>query len=125
MTSVHGGPGDLLDKPEDYLQRAPIIEPVFVKESGFLSATACRDIGLVVVELGGGRRKSADQVNHSVGLTQIAPIGTQLDNQTPMCLVHAASKDDFEQAKSQLLKAVTVANQSVKTNESVITEIIG
>jgi thymidine phosphorylase (EC 2.4.2.4) len=23
MTSVHGGPGDLLDKPEDYLQRAP------------------------------------------------------------------------------------------------------
>ncbi len=124
MTSVHGGPADLIDKPEDYLKRAPIIEPVFVPEAGTLTATACRDIGLIVVELGGGRRKSADQINHSVGLTQLAPIGTYLDNQTPLCLVHAKSKEDFERAKAQLLKAVTVSDKTVETEQSIINEVI-
>jgi thymidine phosphorylase len=124
MTSVHGGPADLLDKPEDYLERANIIEPVFVPEAGTLTATACRDIGLVVVELGGGRRKSSDQINHSVGLTQIAPIGTQLDKQTPLCMVHAENREDFERAKAQLLRAITIGNEAVETKQPVIIEVV-
>lgn len=124
MTSVHGGPADLLDKPEDYLERAPIIEPVFVPEAGTLTATACREIGLVVVELGGGRRKSADQVNHSVGLTQLASLGTKLDKQTPLCFIHADNKEGFEQAKAQLLKAITVGDENIEIGQSIISEVV-
>jgi len=124
MTSVHGGPADLIDRPEDYLQRAPIIEPVFAEHSGYLSATGCRDIGLVVVELGGGRKNSADQINHAVGLTQIAPLGEKLDTQTPLCFVHAASKEDFEHAKAQLLNSITVSDEKIEKEQSIITEVI-
>lgn len=124
MTSVHGGPADLLDKPEDHLERAPIIEPVFVPEAGTLTATGCRDIGLVVVELGGGRKKSADQINHAVGLTQLAPLGTKLDEQTPLCLIHAETQTDFEQAKAQLLKAITVGDEKIETGQSIISEVV-
>lgn len=124
MTSVHGGPADLLDKPDSYLKTANIIEPVFALQDGYLTSTQCREIGLTVVELGGGRKRSADPINHSVGLTQLAPLGTKLDEQTPLCLVHAKNKEDFEQAKAQLLKAVTLSDEKVETGQSIITEVI-
>lgn len=124
MTSVHGGPADLIDKPDSYLKPANIIEPLFAPNPGYLTASNCRDIGLIVVELGGGRRKSTDQIDHSVGLTQLAPLGTHLDSQTPLCLVHAKNKEDFEQAKAQLLKAVTVGDGKVDKGQSIITEVI-
>ncbi len=124
MTSVHGGPADLLDKPDSYLKSANIIEPLFAPNPGYLTASNCRDIGLTVVELGGGRRRSTDPINYTVGLTQLAPIGTYLDNQTPLCLVHAKTKEDFERAKAQLLKSITVSDETVKTGQSIITEVI-
>jgi len=124
MTSVHGGPADLIDKPDNYLKRANIIEPVFALQDGYLTSTQCRDIGLTVVELGGGRRRSTDPINYTVGLTQLAPIGIKLDDQTPLCLIHASNKADFEQAKTQLLKAITVSDEAVETGHSVITEVI-
>lgn len=124
MTSVHGGPADLIDKPDSYLKSANIIEPLFAPNPGYLTASNCRDIGLTVVELGGGRRRSTDPINYSVGLTQLAPLGTKLDSQTPLCHIHAETQADFEQAKAQLLKAVMVGDEKVDTGQSIITEVV-
>lgn len=124
MTSVHGGPADLMDKPDSYLKPANIIEPIFAPKPGYLTASNCRDIGLTVVELGGGRRRSTDPINYTVGLTQLAPLGTKLDSQTPLCHIHAETQADFEQAKAQLLKAVTVRDEKVDTGQSIITEVV-
>ena len=124
MTSVHGGPADLMDNPDSYLKPANIIEPIFAPKPGYLTASNCRDIGLTVVELGGGRRRSTDPINYSVGLTQLAPLGTKLDNQTPLCHIHAETQTDFEQAKAQLLKAITIGDEKVETGQSVITEVV-
>lgn len=124
MTSVHGGPADLMDKPDSYLKAANIIEPLFAPKPGYLTASNCRDIGLTVVELGGGRRRSTDPINYSVGLTQLAALGTKLDKQTPLCHIHAETQSDLEQAKAQLLKAITVGDEEVETGQSIITEVI-
>ncbi|MCX7544155.1 thymidine phosphorylase [Marinicella gelatinilytica] len=124
MTSVHGGPADLIDKPNSYLKPANIIEPLFAPNPGYLTASNCRDIGLTVVELGGGRRRSTDPINYSVGLTQIAPLGTKLDKQTPLCLIHAENKAGFEQAKTQLLKAITVSDENIEIGQSIISDVV-
>ena len=49
-----------------HLDKAAIIRPVYLEESGFISAMNTRDVGLSVVQLGGGRKMAADSIDYSV-----------------------------------------------------------
>ncbi|HEX2146668.1 MAG TPA: thymidine phosphorylase, partial [Pseudorhizobium sp.] len=61
MVARLGGPSDLVEKPDLYLRRADIVVPVPAPADGWLTACATRDLGLAVVELGGGRKRAQDE----------------------------------------------------------------
>ncbi len=104
MVSALGGPADLLETPGKYLARAPVIRPFSAAQSGHVASYATRDIGLAVVELGGGRRKAEDAVDPAVGLTGLLPLGARVSKGDPLCLIHAQSEDAASRA-AQLLEA--------------------
>src|SRR6185436_210937 len=56
MVAALGGPADLLEKPEAHLASAPVVRPIPAPRAGRLVGMNTRDLGLVIVELGGGRR---------------------------------------------------------------------
>jgi thymidine phosphorylase len=108
MVTALGGPADLLEKPENHLVPAPIMVPVPALQAGTLTATQTRDIGVAVVELGGGRRKAGDPIDFRVGLSQFAALGTTLSVGEPLAFVHAATPAEAERAVAQIQKACTV-----------------
>jgi thymidine phosphorylase len=108
MVRVLGGPGDLLDQPGKHLRRAEIIKPCPALRSGHVTAMNARDIGLVVVELGGGRRRADDKLDHSVGLTQCVGLGRKLTAGEPLALVHAASEVAADAAIARLQQVIEV-----------------
>ena len=108
MVAALGGPADFLDKSDDYLQRAPVTRAVHVQ--GFLGGVDTRAVGNAIIELGGGRRQVGEALDLSVGFSDIAPVGTLLDADTPLAIVHAASSADAEKAEENLLAAVTVTD---------------
>ena len=67
------------------------------------------NLGNAIIELGGGRRKVGEKLDLSVGFSDIAAIGTELDANTPLAVVHAASEDDADAAEANLLAAITLA----------------
>ncbi|HEY1090468.1 MAG TPA: thymidine phosphorylase, partial [Burkholderiaceae bacterium] len=89
MVAALGGPADLLDKPDNYLASAPVVRPVPALRAGWLSAMNTREIGLAVVELGGGRRKADDVIDMRVGFSQFAQLGARLEAGDPIAMVHA------------------------------------
>jgi thymidine phosphorylase len=93
MVAALGGPADLLERADRYLPGAPVTMPVFPDSEGYLSAVDVRAVGNAIIVLGGGRRKADDRLDLSVGFTGVVPIGTRLDRQTPLCMVHAASRE--------------------------------
>lgn len=107
---VHGlgGPANILEKPELYLPHANIIRPVFATESGFIQQMDTRTIGMTVVGLGGGRRHPQDQLDYSVGLSQVASIGQRIDSEQPLAFIHAQSEDAWQQAAVQLQQCFTL-----------------
>lgn len=111
MVYALGGASDLLDKPDNYLASAPIIKPIFAPKQGYLTAMDTRAFGMAVVSLGGGRTNASDKLNYSVGLNQIAHLGAPLDNQTPLCFVHAQNEDLFNNVAIQLKKAVIISDE--------------
>jgi len=82
-----------------------------------------RGVGNAIIELGGGRHRVGEALDLSVGFSDFASVGTLLDGETPLAVVHAASEDDAAQAEELLLAAcTTVADEPAKA--PVISEIL-
>jgi thymidine phosphorylase len=110
MVEALGGPADFLDRNGKYLPEAPVTLAVHAK--GYLTRIDTRAVGNAIIELGGGRRAVGQALDLSVGLSDVAAIGTRLDSQTPLAIVHAASKDDAVHAKRLLLDACEVGEEA-------------
>lgn len=111
MVNALGGPTDFMEKPDQHLPTAPVQQPVYADQGGFISQVASRDVGLAVVSLGGGRTDPAASVDHAVGLTNLQPIGAAVDDQTPLAMVHAQTEDQARAAAATLKKAITVSDK--------------
>ncbi len=110
MVSVLGGPADFADRPAHYLPSAPVQVTVAAPRRGWVTGMATRDIGLAVVELGGGRRKASDSIDPSVGFTQFAQIGQAVQTGEPLCVVHAADDASAERARQALLALIHIGD---------------
>lgn len=108
MVTALGGPVDFVQRPAHYLPAAPVVVPVPAGQSGWLTSCGTRDVGMIVVELGGGRRKPSDTVDLSVGLSGILPLGTKVEKGEPIAFVHAASQDAAARAVDKVLESYTV-----------------
>ena len=102
MVHALGGPADIVERSAVYLAPAPVIRPVLADEAGYLAACDTRGIGLAVIELGGGRSRPDDAVDHRVGFDRLLPLGTKVEKGMEIGRVHAASTDAAERAAMRL-----------------------
>ena len=124
MVRALGGPGDLLDKPERHLPRAPVVRRV--EAEGTVLAVDARAVGLVVVELGGGRTRAQDPVDPAVGLNELAPIGQPLDgNGAPLAVIHARSEDAADRAEAALRAAYSLGDAREVEDRPTVIERVG
>lgn len=92
MITAQGGPGDFIDRWPDRLPAAPVQRPVFSTAKGFVTAINAEGLGRAVVRLGGGRLRDGDRINPSVGLSDLAGIGEELEPGEPLAIIHAATE---------------------------------
>ena len=90
---------------------APIIREVPALSSGHVSSMNARDIGIAVVELGGGRKLPGAAINHRVGVSEPVQVSQAVTTGDPLCLVHAETEDDFQTAKALIQKAIKIGEQ--------------
>ena len=121
MITALGGPADFNEKFESYLAEAPVKRRVHA--SGFVTQVDARAVGNAIIELGGGRRKVGESLDLAVGFSDIAPIGRELDDGTPLAVVHAASERDADKAEQNLLAACELSDSAPK-DRPVIYEIL-
>ncbi|MGB0505741.1 MAG: thymidine phosphorylase [Pikeienuella sp.] len=115
MTAALGGPRDIVEKRSAYLEPAPIVRDVFVPEGGVVSDWATREVGLAVIDLGGGRRLTSDTIDHRVGFDRLAAVGEAVGPSDPIGRVHAATESAADEAALALSKAVTVGAVATET----------
>ena len=111
MVSALGGPADFCDRPARYLAAAPAQCVVKAPADGWVTGMATREIGLQVVQLGGGRRMASDTVDARVGMTGFAQIGQRVQAGDPLANVHAASIEAARACADALQTLVHIGNQ--------------
>ena len=123
MISLMGGPINFGQDFNRYLPEATAVIEVFAPEAGYLAQWDGRSLGNIVVKLGGGRLVETDQVDHAVGFSEIASIGTKLCKGSPILKIHAARIDHAEEAKRQVLAAFKLSDSAPKETELVLKRI--
>jgi thymidine phosphorylase len=112
MVKALGGPGDLLERADAYLPAATWMVPVYAPDQGFVSTIDTRALGLAVVALGGGRTRPDQRIDHRVGLSAVAELGSAIDSGTPLAIVHASDEASLAQALLAVRAAFTVTATS-------------
>ena len=67
-------------------------------------------IGQAVIELGGGRRKLSDRIDHQVGLEMLARLGDTVSAGQPLIRIFARTNATRAVAEQLLLSAVSIAH---------------
>jgi thymidine phosphorylase len=109
MVAALGGPTGFLEDFERHLRAAPHRGEVAAGRAGFVAAIDTRALGLAVVELGGGRRRASDPIDHSVGLEALVGLGAAVEPDTPLAIVHAGDEAAFAAAEARLRAAYVIA----------------
>ena len=110
MVHVLGGPIDFCERSVHYLAVAPVQLAALAPRSGWITAMATRDIGLQLIELGGGRRVASDAVDTRVGFSDFAQVGQFVEAGDPLAVVHAASPQAAERCTQALQTLLVIGD---------------
>ncbi|MDC9593052.1 thymidine phosphorylase [Xenorhabdus sp. IM139775] len=118
MVAAQGGPTDFVENYVRYLPTAEFSKPVLAgqlaEKTGIVAGMDTRALGMSVVALGGGRRKATDTINYSVGLSEIVALGTKVNADTPLAMIHARNEHDWHEAAEAVRRAFVFEETAFK-----------
>jgi len=123
MVRELGGPADIVDNYQKLLPSAPVTHAVHATEPGYVMAVDAFAVGNSIIELGGGRRTMGDELDLSVGLTEVAPIGTYVDGERPLAIIHASS-DDTARIAADMIRGACEIGESAPSERPVVRKIL-
>ncbi len=122
VAALGGPPTDFVENFAGYLAKPPqLTRAVAAPTSGHVSRIATREIGLAVVELGGGRRRADDVVNPAVGgLTELVDLGVKVEAGDPLAVIHADDAAQADAAEAQVLAAYEIGGEAPEVSAPVM-----
>ncbi len=113
LVQAQGGDVSYVDDPTKF-PRAKYIQTVNADRRGYLSQVHARLIGEASVDLGAGRARKSDPVDHAVGLIIHHKVGDKIEAGQPLFTVHANAPDKMEAAKAAVGQAFQWSDSPVQ-----------
>jgi pyrimidine-nucleoside phosphorylase len=92
------------------LPRANIVEEIVAPRNGFIAQINAEEVGLTVLDLGGGREKKGDAIDHAVGVVLKHKVGARVARGEPLLTLHANDRARFDAAQARLLAAYSFSD---------------
>ena len=113
MVERQGGDVSYIDNPEKF-EKAPIITPVISDQAGYVETLNAYEIGRASVNLGAGRIKKENTIDHRVGITFEKKIGDKVEVGDILAYVHASSPEKSLECVEQVKNAYTFGPNKVE-----------
>lgn len=112
FVGAQGGEVATVDDPAR-LAQAAIVAPCVAPTAGYVTAINTEEVGLTVVDLGGGRAKKGDPIDPAVGLIFQARLGDWVAAGQPLAMVHAQTKAALALAQARLAGAIHLQAEAI------------
>jgi len=113
LVIAQGGDVSYVDDPEKF-PKAQWIEDVPSPRSGYLKWIDAKEIGEASVDLGAGRIKKGDDIDHAVGIVVHHKVGDKIQKGQPLFTLHANDKAKLDPARKRILSAHKWSPKKVK-----------
>ena len=116
--------GDIsyIENPEKF-EKAKYVIPVYAEKSGYVEKLDARKIGVTSVDLGAGRVKKEDGIDHSVGIWLEKKIGDKVEKGETLAYIHANDEEKGKVAVEDVKEAYRIVEHEVG-KEKYILDII-
>ena len=103
------GDPSVCDDPEKLLDGGIQRFDVLPESDGFVTAIDTLAIGNAMCELGGGRTKAEDSIDHAVGFASDVKIGAEIKSGDPIGTVYCRNNEQFASLETKLRSAYAIA----------------
>jgi pyrimidine-nucleoside phosphorylase len=117
MLAAQGG------RLEEGLPVAPVQLAVPSMGDGYVESIDALEVGLAGVELGVGRARKEDKVDHAAGIVIRAPVGARVRAGEPLAIVHGRSEDLVQKVMRRLQNAWRLSAHEVKRPPHVLARV--
>jgi pyrimidine-nucleoside phosphorylase len=117
MLAAQGG------RLEEGLPVAPVQVPTTAPAAGYVESIDALAVGLSALELGAGRSRKEDKVDHAAGLVIHAPVGAYVRAGEPLVTVHARSRELVDRVVPRLEKAWRLIATEVRRPPHVLARV--
>ena len=112
LVEAQGGDVSYVDDLDKF-PKTKLVEIVKADRSGYLARVNARLIGEASVELGAGRAKKGDPVNHAVGFLIHRKVGDYVEQNKPLFTIYADDEAKLAEARIGVLSAFRWSDQPV------------
>ena len=102
VISAQGGNAQQIEQPQ-LLPAAPVRSMLDAPRSGYIEGIQSEQIGLVSMQLGAGRFKKGEQIDHRTGLVLQAKVGEYRRAGEPLVEIHARTDAEASSVRDALL----------------------
>ena len=113
LVIAQGGDVSFVDDPAKF-PTAQFVEEIHSPRSGYLKWIDAKEIGEASVDLGAGRLKKGDPIDHAVGIVVHHKVGDKVQKGAPLFTLHANDKKKLDMAKKHVLDAYSWSAKKVK-----------
>jgi pyrimidine-nucleoside phosphorylase len=111
--SAQGGDVSVCQDPSR-MPVGPTIRQVYSPWEGAIASIDAMEVGLVAVELGAGRARKGDPVDHGVGVKLAAKVGDRVKIGDLCCTIYARNESEAESAAGRMLEAYCCVKDEVR-----------
>jgi pyrimidine-nucleoside phosphorylase len=113
IIAAQGGDARVVREP-DRLPKAPVIQAVRAKSSGFITHLDALELGLSAVTMGAGRSRADQAVDPRVGIVLKKQLGDRVEKGEPLLELHLAEKATDTALEKRVLSAIEVGARKKK-----------
>ena len=112
FVEAQGGDSAFIDDL-DLLPTAPVVVAIKARRGGTVAAIDAEAIGRASVQIGAGRAKKGDMIDHSVGFVLQRKVGDQVTPGETLVTIHASSSASAQEAAATVEAAFTLSDDEV------------
>lgn len=116
---LQGGDPAICDKPEKLLTKGLRKQEIISRDSGFIAKVDALAVGQSVRDIGGGRVKAEDSVDHAVGFESVAKIGAKVKRGDVLGIVLTRTATDAKRISEKLQNAYKISAEIPKMRKLV------
>jgi pyrimidine-nucleoside phosphorylase len=111
------------DPSEDVLPRAPVVRTLEAPDAGYIRALRALPVGIAALELGAGRVRKDEAIDHAVGILCLRKRGDRVERGEALAEIHARTDEAATAAADRVLAAYELG-ESAPDDRSILLDLV-